>query len=45
MQPGDVKVTSSNCERLATWIGFKPNTPIQEGVNNFVNWYRKYYGL
>jgi len=24
-------------------VGFKPDTPVKEGVNRFVNWYREYY--
>ena len=45
MQPGDVKATSANTKLLEEWIGFKPNTTIEDGVNKFVNWYKIYYGI
>ena len=43
MQPGDVKATSADTKLLEEWIGFKPNTSINNGVNKFVNWYKMYY--
>ncbi len=43
IQPGDVAVTSSNCDSLNKWIGFSPSTSIQEGVNKFIEWYRDFY--
>ena len=43
MQPGDVESTNADTSSLEEWVGFKPNTSIQEGINNFVNWYRDYY--
>ena len=43
MQPGDVKATSADTKLLEEWIGFKPNTSIDNGVNKFVNWYKLYY--
>jgi len=43
MQPGDVKVTSSNNDLLEKWIDFKPNTSIKDGVSQFVKWFRNYY--
>ena len=45
MQPGDVKSTSANTKLLEEWIGFKPNTTIEDGVNKFVNWYKMYYEI
>ena len=45
MQPGDVKSTSANTKLLEEWIGFKPNTTIEDGVNKFVNWYKIYYEI
>jgi len=45
MQPGDVPATSADTGELDAWVGFKPNTPVREGVRRFVDWYRKYYGL
>ena len=43
MQPGDVPATSANTDELDAWVGFKPNTPVQHGVAQFVDWYRNYY--
>jgi len=45
MQPGDVQATASDTSALEAWIGFKPNTQINDGVARFVNWYRHYYGV
>ncbi len=43
IQPGDVPATSSNTCELDSWVGFKPNTCIIEGVKRFAEWYREYY--
>ena len=43
MQDGDVKATYADTSLLNEWVGFSPSTPIQEGVNRFVTWYRDYY--
>ena len=45
MQPGDVPATSADVEDLARDIGFAPDTPIEEGVRRFVDWYRGFYGV
>ena len=45
MQPGDVQVTSADTSALEKWIDFKPNTPIQEGVDKFISWYRSFYKI
>jgi UDP-glucuronate 4-epimerase len=45
MQPGDVPATSANTDELDAWVGFKPNTPVREGVRRFVEWYREYHGV
>jgi UDP-glucuronate 4-epimerase len=44
-QPGDVPATYADVDGLAQYIGFRPETPIQLGVERFVEWYRKYYGI
>ena len=44
MQPGDVAKTNSNTDKLNEWVDFVPKTSVKEGISNFVNWYRKYYG-
>jgi len=43
MQPGDVLETSADTEALYKAIGFKPQTGVEEGVKNFVEWYRDFY--
>lgn len=43
MQPGDVPKTFADIDALEAYIGFKPATPIHEGIGNFVKWYRGYY--
>ena len=45
MQPGDVPATAADCTALESWTGFRPATPVAEGVARFVAWYRQYYGL
>lgn len=44
MQPGDVLETYADVDDLAKVVGFKPSTPIEEGIKKFVKWYREYYG-
>ena len=36
MQPGDVPATAADTSALEAWVGFKPNTSVQEGVSRFV---------
>ena len=43
MQSGDVPATSANVDELAAWTGFRPGTPVAEGVRRFVSWYRGYF--
>lgn len=43
MQPGDVPATYADVDDLMRDVGFKPNTPIETGIANFVAWYREYY--
>ncbi|MGG6462845.1 NAD-dependent epimerase [Solilutibacter silvestris] len=43
MQPGDVPDTFADVTALQRDTGYKPATPIETGVRNFVNWYRDYY--
>jgi UDP-glucuronate 4-epimerase len=45
MQPGDVEKTYADVEALAADTGFRPKTPIEEGIRRFVAWYRQYYGI
>jgi len=43
MQAGDVPATFADCSLLERLTGFKPNTPVEAGVRNFVQWYRDYH--
>lgn len=43
MQPGDVPVTYADVDDLMRDVGFKPETPLEEGLQKFVKWYREYY--
>ena len=45
MQPGDVPETESDTSLLESWIGFKPNTSIKNGVKQFITWYRDFYKI
>jgi UDP-glucuronate 4-epimerase len=44
MQPGDVADTFADVRELEEDIGYRPTTPVEVGVRNFVEWYRSYYG-
>jgi UDP-glucuronate 4-epimerase len=44
MQKGDVPATYADIDALMRDVGFRPNTPIETGIANFVAWYREYYG-
>ncbi|MEL6883527.1 MAG: SDR family NAD(P)-dependent oxidoreductase [Pseudomonadota bacterium] len=44
MQPGDVPATWADATLLETLTGKRPATPIQDGIDAFVTWYRDYYG-
>lgn len=43
MQPGDVYQTNADTTRLYREMDYKPKTPLKEGVEKFVRWYKKYY--
>ncbi|MDY6954019.1 MAG: NAD-dependent epimerase/dehydratase family protein, partial [Thermodesulfobacteriota bacterium] len=44
MQPGDVPATFADVEALTQAVGFKPYTPLSDGIGHFVDWYVAYYG-
>ncbi len=44
MQPGDVPATYADVADLQTAVGFSPETSLEQGVGEFVKWYRDYYG-
>lgn len=43
MQPGDMPATYADVEDLMRDAGFKPSTPLEEGLRKFVEWYNSYY--
>ncbi|MGO1463538.1 MAG: NAD-dependent epimerase [Oleiphilaceae bacterium] len=43
MQPGDVPATYANVDSLINDVGYKPKTSVEEGIANFVDWYREFY--
>lgn len=43
LQPGDVVATAADISLLDQAVGFRPGTPVEEGVRRFVDWYRAYY--
>ena len=43
MQPGDVVATAADTSALEQWVGFKPSTSIETGVDAFARWYREYF--
>ncbi len=45
MQAGDVPATYADVSELVRDVGFRPDTPIEEGVRRFVDWYLRYYKL
>ncbi|MFO1408995.1 MAG: NAD-dependent epimerase [Steroidobacteraceae bacterium] len=44
LQPGDVPDTYADVDDLVADVGYKPDTPIEVGVRNFVDWYLEFYG-
>lgn len=43
IQPGDVSATYANIDALQRDVGFRPDTPIETGIQKFVEWYRSYH--
>ncbi len=43
LQKGDVPDTQADVSKLIADVGFKPSTNIQDGINQFIQWYRQYY--
>ena len=43
MQPGDVPITYADTTPLEKEFGFKPNTPLREGLRKFAKWYKEFY--
>ena len=45
LQPGDVIETFADIDALSLDVGFKPNTPIEEGIKKFVEWYKDFHNI
>ncbi len=45
MQPGDVPMTYADIDPLINEVDFKPETPLDYGINRFINWYKSYYKI
>lgn len=43
MQPGDVEVTYADVDELVRDFGFKPSTPLRDGLRKFAEWYKDFY--
>jgi len=43
LQKGDVPDTSSDVSSLSNAVGYSPSTSVDEGIKNFINWYKDYY--
>ena len=43
IQPGDVPATHADTSALEEYIGYRPKTPVEEGVSKFITWYKKEY--
>jgi len=43
LQPGDVPDTYANVQDLIDDVGYKPDTAVEQGIENFVKWYREFY--
>ena len=43
MQHGDVVNTLSDNKLISEWIDDYPNTPLNIGIKNFINWFKNYY--
>ncbi|MFP4522707.1 MAG: NAD-dependent epimerase [Fibrobacterota bacterium] len=44
IQPGDVPETFADIDRSKELLGYEPHTKIEEGIENFISWYRQYHG-
>ena len=43
MQPGDVPITYADTDALEKDYGFKPCTPLRDGLRKFAQWYKEFY--
>ena len=45
IQPGDVPATHADTTALQEYIGFRPETSVEKGVKEFVDWYQDFYEI
>jgi UDP-glucuronate 4-epimerase len=45
MQPGDVPRTEADVTDLVKNLGYKPDTPVQKGIERFIEWYKEYFKI
>ena len=45
LQAGDVPATYADVAALVEEVGYRPTTPVAQGVRNFVDWYKDYYKI
>jgi UDP-glucuronate 4-epimerase len=45
MQPGDVPRTYADTRQLEAAVGYKPVTPIEQGMQAFVEWFKRYRSI
>ena len=43
MQAGDVPATNADTSELQAWVGYKPETTVEYGIEQFVKWYKAYF--
>jgi len=44
IQPGDVEKTYADIDKIKNWCNYVPKTNFDDGIHNFANWYKSYYG-
>jgi UDP-glucuronate 4-epimerase len=45
LQPGDVLETCADCTELERAVGFRPNTPLKDGIRHFVEWFQAFQAV
>lgn len=45
MQPGEMPVTYADVSAIEADLGFRPRTPLEDGLKRFVDWYRRYHNI
>ena len=45
LQAGDVPATFANVDDLVEELDYRPATPVQQGINQFVAWYRDFFNV